>query len=168
MGKSKKWKNWVARMDDRTCKECKEMHGKIYAIDEEVEPAPPLHMNGRCTIELLKTILAGNATKKGAEGADWYLKYYGTLPDYYVNKKDARKAGWRKKKGNLADKLPGKMLFGEYENRNNKLPHLINRHWYEADINYARGHRNNERILFSNDGLIFVTYDHYDTFSEIK
>jgi len=39
--------------------------------------------------------------------------------------------------------------------------------YYEADINYTKGKRNAERILFSNDGLVFVTYDHYDTFVEI-
>ena len=39
--------------------------------------------------------------------------------------------------------------------------------WYEADINYKRGYRNTQRLLFSNDGLIFVTYDHYETFAEI-
>ena len=37
----------------------------------------------------------------------------------------------------------------------------------EADINYKRGKRNSERIVFSNDGLVFVTYDHYETFYEI-
>ena len=36
-----------------------------------------------------------------------------------------------------------------------------------ADINYDGGFRNDERIIFSNDGLIFVTYDHYETFYEV-
>lgn len=35
-----------------------------------------------------------------------------------------------------------------------------------ADINYKFGFRGNDRIVFSNDGLIFVTYDHYKTFIE--
>ena len=39
--------------------------------------------------------------------------------------------------------------------------------WYEADINYTNGYRNRQRVVFSNDGLIFVTYDHYDTFMEV-
>ena len=39
--------------------------------------------------------------------------------------------------------------------------------WYEADINYTGGYRNKQRLLFSNDGLIFVTFDHYETFAEI-
>ena len=61
------------------------------------------------------------------------------------------------------------MIFGGiYDNDDNKLPTAKNRIWYEADINYQRGHRNAERILFSSDGLLFVTYNHYETFFEIK
>jgi len=60
------------------------------------------------------------------------------------------------------------MLGGdEYDNGNNHLPNAPGRIWYEADINYTSGKRNKERILYSNDGLIFVTYDHYRTFIEI-
>ena len=61
------------------------------------------------------------------------------------------------------------MVFGGiYYNENGKLPSAENRVWYEADINYSSGKRNEERILFSNDGLIFVTYNHYETFIEVK
>lgn len=61
------------------------------------------------------------------------------------------------------------MIFkGLYHNLNEHLPSAPNRIWYEADINYSNGYRGTERILFSNDGLIFVTYNHYETFIEIK
>ena len=56
---------------------------------------------------------------------------------------------------------------GVYKNRNSHLPKTDGRIWYEADINYQSGFRNSQRIFFSNDGLIFVTYDHYKTFFEI-
>ena len=56
---------------------------------------------------------------------------------------------------------------GIYRNRNDHLPQIIRRVWYEADINYYEGKRNKHRLLWSNDGLIFVTYDHYSTFYEI-
>ena len=39
--------------------------------------------------------------------------------------------------------------------------------WYEADINYTSAKRGKDRILFSNDGLIFGSYDHYEHFYEI-
>ena len=48
-----------------------------------------------------------------------------------------------------------------------RLPVAIGRVWYEADFDYVRGYRNGCRLLYSNDGLIFVTYDHYLTFYEI-
>ena len=47
------------------------------------------------------------------------------------------------------------------------MPHKDGRVWYEADINYKTGKRNTQRIVWSNDGLIFVTYDHYFTFNQI-
>ena len=52
-------------------------------------------------------------------------------------------------------------------NDKGKLPDAPNRIWYEADIDYQSGYRNTYRILYSNDGLIFVTYDHYQTFYEL-
>ena len=39
--------------------------------------------------------------------------------------------------------------------------------WYEADINYNFGYRGSETIVYSNDGLVFVIYNHYGTFYEI-
>ena len=94
--------------------------------------------------------------------------YLGKLPQNYISYQDAIKAGWKKKKGNLNKVAPGKMLAkGGYKNRNGHLPEKSGRIWYEADINYKWGYRGNDRILYSNDGLIFVTYDHYKTFIEI-
>jgi len=75
--------------------------------------------------------------------------------------------GWKWGKA-PAKFAPGKMLMmGIYQNRNKHLPHIAGRVWYEADINYYSGRRNGHRLLWSNDGLLFVTYDHYETFLEI-
>ena len=69
---------------------------------------------------------------------------------------------------NFDDVFSGMMIGGDiYKNRNGHLPQADGRVWYEADINYTNGYRNRHRILFSNDGLIFVTYDHYETFWEV-
>lgn len=89
------------------------------------------------------------------------------LPAYYISDSQASLTGW--KRGKWPSKyVPGKMLTrGEYHNRNDHLPSAPNRKWYEADINYTDGKRNAQRLLWSNDGLIFVTYDHYETFYEI-
>jgi RNAse (barnase) inhibitor barstar len=60
------------------------------------------------------------------------------------------------------------MLFGGvYLNQDGHLPHKPGRIWYEADLNYYSGRRNGHRIYWSNDGLIFVTYNHGQTYYEI-
>ena len=166
--KSTKYKNWIATLDFKTCLECSSRHGKIYLSDELIDPIPPLHPNCRCEIEWLKALLAGTATAKGNDGADWWIKNVGSLPDYYISWTDAKNLGFKPILGNLNQVAPGKMIVkGVYQNRNGHLPSAPDRTWYEADINYSWGYRGTERILFSNDGLIFVTYDHYLTFQEI-
>ena len=117
----------------------------------------------------MKSLFAGEATSKKQEGADWYLKYKRILPDYYITKSEAEKLGYRSYLGNLNNICPNKMLIkGVYGNINKHLPDKNGRIWYEADINYTSGYRNHDRILFSNDGLIFFTNDHYNTFTEVR
>jgi hypothetical protein len=115
----------------------------------------------------MDAITPGGATKDGENGADYWLVHDDELPDYYISKSELEKLGW--KRGRSPKKwAPGKMVFGGiYQNKNNHLPSIPGRIWYEADINYYDGLRNGHRILFSNDGLIFVTYDHYLAFYEI-
>ena len=106
----------------------------------------------------MKAIVAGNATKDEKNGADFWIKYYEELPDYYISEQEIRDLGW--KRGKSPKKFaPGKMVTrGIYQNR---------RVWYEADINYYEGKRNKHRLLWSNNGLIFVTYDHYEKFYKV-
>ncbi|MFV0604455.1 MAG: ribonuclease domain-containing protein [Niabella sp.] len=94
-----------------------------------------------------------------------YVKEHGLLPAYYITKKEARKKGWIASEGNLCNVLPGKAIGGDiFSNREGQLPKKNGRQWKEADLNYHCGHRNAYRLLFSNDGLVFVTMDHYKTF----
>ena len=164
---SRIWKYWRATLDLKLCQPCRDHHGKLYAIREIPDLEPPLHDRCRCAILPMEAIVPGAATKNGENGADYWLIHYGQLPDYYISEEDLRALGW--KNGKPPKKYaPGKMYTGgKYYNSNNHLPSAPGRLWYEADINYYEGHRNGHRILFSNDGLIFVTYDHYQTFYEI-
>ena len=96
-----------------------------------------------------------------------YVKQNGKLPDYYITKREAREKGWDASSGNLCDVLPGRAIGGDvFTNREGNLPEKQGRKWFEADLNYNCGRRNADRLLFSSDGLVFVTHDHYKTFEE--
>ena len=164
---SKNYKHWISIPDNRRCKPCKDNHGKIFHRDDVPQTDHRLHERCRCIIVWMQAIMAGNATKEGKGGADWWLKHYDELPEYYITEDEAESLGWNAKKGNLHIVAPDKMLAkGEYKNKNEHLPVEYGRIWYEADINYTSGYRKETRIVYSNDGLIFVTYDHYTTFVE--
>lgn len=168
-GDSSNWANWMSMLTPTTCKPCVEQHGKIVDILLlKNKSSVDAHPRCKCIYVPMRTKLVGTATDWGNEGADAYIANLGRLPDYYVDKKTAGEAGWPFVKKKFSSLFPGKMIGGdEYENYDFKLPWAPGRKWYEADINYTSGKRNRQRILYSNDGLIFVTYDHYQTFYEI-
>ncbi len=167
VSKSANYKHWLSEPDLRRCKRCEDLHGKVWYIYEEPEIKPPLHQYGRCKIVTMGAIIVGTATMYGQAGADWTIKQIGELPDYYVSQKEAEQAGWGRGKWPV-NFIPGKMIGGDrYENKDGHLPDAPGRVWYEADINYETGKRNGYRIVYSNDGLMFATYDHYKTFYEV-
>lgn len=94
-----------------------------------------------------------------------YVKEHKRLPDYYITKNEARHQGWNPAAGNLCDILPGRAIGGDvFSNREGRLPKEKGRKWFEADLNYNCGNRNADRLLFSSDGLVYITTDHYQTF----
>lgn len=96
-----------------------------------------------------------------------YLKEHGELPDYYITKSEAKSMGWVPSKGNLCEVAPGKAIGGDiWTNRQKSLPTKSGRKYFEADLNYNCGNRNADRVVFSNDGLVFITFDHYRSFEE--
>ncbi len=169
LGDSTNWENWESKLTLTTCQKCYKSHGTIFPLSPDGIRDVEEHPNCKCRYVPMRTKEVGKATEMGIEGADAYLVYTGKLPDYYVDRASAEAAGWNAAKGVfLADVLPQKMLYGGiFRNSNRKLPHEAGRIWHEADINYNGGYRGTDRILFSNDGLLFATYDHYHTFYEI-
>lgn len=167
LGTSKNYKYWNSIPDEKRCLDCESHHGKIWETGKITKPKPPIHFFDRCQILPLETITAGTATVDGVSGTDWFIMYNNILPDYYISDEDAKKQGWKKGKW-PSNFVPGKMITnGIYNNSDKHLPDAVGRIWYEADINYKKGKRNKQRIVWSNDGLVFVTYDHYETFYEI-
>lgn len=166
-GDSETYKNWMSLLTARTCFDCRSLHGTVYLMYE-----PPYktdkHEKCKCILVPMRTKKLGHVTEDRWNGADVYIACLGKLPDNYVTKAEAKKAKWKNHKGNLSEVLPGKMIGGGiYKNADNKLPDDAGRIWYEADIDYESGYRNDSRIVYSNDGLIFATYDHFKTFYEV-
>ncbi len=97
-----------------------------------------------------------------------YIHEFGHLPPNFISKTKARAAGWDSSAGNLDEVLPGKSIGGsKFWDDDDQLPDASGRTWTECDINYQGGYRGAERIVFSNDGLIFYTPDHYKTFEQL-
>ncbi|MBO4784863.1 MAG: ribonuclease [Lachnospiraceae bacterium] len=94
-----------------------------------------------------------------------YIHLYNHLPDNFITKKEAQDLGWDSSKGNLNKVAPGKSIGGDkFGNREGLLPKKEGRVYYECDIDYKKGSRNAKRIVFSNDGLIYYTEDHYESY----
>ena len=99
-----------------------------------------------------------------AEDVALYIYTYGHLPANFITKKEARKLGWEK--GGLDPYAPGMCIGGDYfGNYEGLLPEMDGREYTECDINtLGAKSRGAERIVFSNDGLIYYTPDHYESF----
>lgn len=94
-----------------------------------------------------------------------YIHKYGHLPYNYITRAGAKKAGWEG--GSLERFYPGFSIGGDiFRNREGLLPEKSGRVYYECDID-ATGKRSRgvKRIVFSNDGLIYYTEDHYESFT---
>ena len=100
------------------------------------------------------------------EDVAYYLHTYGHLPDNYMTKAEAEDAGWEAYKGNLWDVAYGTSIGGDhYGNYDGQLPK--GGRYYEADVNYEGGYRGGERIVYTDDGDVWYTSDHYETFERI-
>ena len=97
-----------------------------------------------------------------------YIFAHGTLPDNFLTKSEARQLGWDSSQNYVSDVAPGYSIGGDkFGNYEGLLPDASGRKWYEADANYTAGPRGAERILYSSDGLVYYTNDHYQTFTEM-
>lgn len=104
----------------------------------------------------------GSYTSK--EDVALYLHLYGHLPDNFITKKEAQALGWPG--GSLEPYAPGMCIGGSYfGNYEGLLPEKDGRTYTECDIDtLGAKSRGAKRIVFSNDGLIYYTGDHYASF----
>jgi len=106
-----------------------------------------------------------DGTYDSAEDVALYLYTYGKLPSNYITKKDAQKLGWEG--GSVEQVAPGKCIGGDwYGNYEGLLPAKEGREYHECDIDtLGKKKRGAKRIIYSNDGLIYYTDDHYESFT---
>lgn len=99
-----------------------------------------------------------------AEDVALYLVTYGELPGNFITKNEARDLGWEG--GSVQRYLEGAAIGGDkFGNREGILPKADGRQYYECDIDTdGANSRGAKRIVFSNDGLIYYTEDHYESF----
>ena len=96
-----------------------------------------------------------------------YIHEYGKLPQNFITKKEAKALGWPG--GSLEEYAPGKCIGGDrFGNYEGLLPEEKGRKYYECDIGtLGKSSRGAKRIIYSNDGLIFYTSDHYESFTQL-
>lgn len=108
-----------------------------------------------------------NGSYDSVEDVALYIQIYGDLPDNYITKDEARDLGWNG--GSLERYAPGMCIGGDrFSNREGLLPTQKGRTWTECDIDtLGESNRGAKRIVYSNDGLIYYTDDHYESFERI-
>lgn len=99
-----------------------------------------------------------------------YLFANGCLPENFMTKKEAQALGWPG--GDLSRYAPGMSIGGDhFGNYEGVLPQKDENGrkitYHECDVNYTRGSRGADRIVFSSNGHVYYTADHYNTFTEI-
>lgn len=104
----------------------------------------------------------GEYTSK--EDVALYIHTYGKLPKNFIKKNEAKNLGWEG--GSLEPYAPGRSIGGDrFGNYEGLLPEAEGRRYTECDIDtMGRSSRGAKRIVFSNDGLIYYTGDHYKSF----
>ena len=147
---------------------------------DDVAPLKDAQQSSKDLVAALNSLVYTEAEEKGSKTpktsgpiiepqaiAD-YIFEHGELPDNFITKKEAQKLGWDSSYNYVSDVAPGKSIGGDkFGNYEGLLPSKKGRQWYEADCYYTKGKRNAYRILFSNDGLVYYTDDHYESFTQM-
>ena len=131
---------------------------------EAAEPAPEEEAEPEAQQEQTEAAIDEDGVYTTKDDVALYIHTYGHLPGNFITKKEAEALGWPG--GSLEPYAPGKCIggsrFGNYEGI---LPEKDGRTYTECDIDtLGASKRGAKRIVFSNDGLIYYTEDHYETF----
>ena len=133
---------------------------------ETAEDLPPAEKNepSEDAAEPEHTAIDEDGEYTSKEDVALYIHTYGKLPKNFIKKNEAKKLGWEG--GSLEPYAPGRSIGGDrFGNYEGLLPEAEGRRYTECDIDtMGRSSRGAKRIVFSNDGLIYYTGDHYKSF----
>ena len=133
--------------------------------DEPLQPILPIQPAEPEAVFEEEAYIPEDGSYTTAEDIALYIYTYGHLPNNFMTKKEAQSLGWPG--GSLEPYAPGMCIGGDYfGNMEGLLPTKKGRNYHECDVNTlgARS-RGAERIIYSNDGLIYYTNDHYESFT---
>ena len=126
-----------------------EAESEIEADTEPEEETPAIDEDGSYTTK---------------EDVALYIHTYGRLPSNFITKKEAEKLGWSG--GSLEPYAPGKCIGGSYFGNYEGI--LPDGDYKECDIDtLGQKKRGAKRIIYSDDGRIYYTDDHYESFTQL-
>lgn len=141
--------------------------GKVQqeAIDQAMVEAASLAAEQAHSALQEPEVLDENGSYTTREDVALYLETYEHLPGNFITKKEARALGWEG--GSLEPYAPGKCIGGDrFGNYEKLLPEAEGRSYRECDIDtLGADSRGAKRIVYSDDGLIYYTEDHYASFT---
>ena len=125
---------------------------------------PAAETESAVTTETTAAVIDKDGAYTSKDDVALYIHTYGTLPSNFITKAEAKALGWTG--GSLEPYAPGKSIGGDrFGNYEGALPEAAGRVYTECDIDTMGAEkRGAKRIVFSNDGLIYYTDDHYETF----
>ncbi len=124
-------------------------------------------LGGTESEEVVTSVIFEDGVYTSKEDVARYISEFGHLPQNFITKKEAQALGWPG--GSLEKYAPGKCIGGDrFGNYEGLLPEEKGRKYYECDIDtLGKDKRGAKRIIYSNDGLIFYTDDHYKSFTQL-
>ena len=140
---------------------------------DDVAPLKDAQQTSKDLVEALNSLVYQEEEEQTGpitdpQGIADYIFEHGELPPNFITKAEAQALGWDSSYNYVGDVAPGKSIGGDrFGNYEGLLPSKKGRTWYEADCYYEGKKRNAHRILYSNDGLVYYTDDHYESFTQM-
>lgn len=133
--------------------------------ETESETEPETEPESEAETEDTESDIVWGESYTTAEDVAEYIYLYGELPENFITKKEAGQLGWESSEGNLWEVAPGMSIGGDYFGNYEGL--LPEGNYRECDINYDGGYRGAERIIYGEDGSVWYTDDHYESFTQL-